>query len=400
MRKKVLIVCMQFYPEIGSSGNRMKNIYTILRRDYDVDVLTCEPNYPNKELYRHSSIWNEPEMNDLHNVKRVKVNKKKHSINMLNRLHLYIQVTLKMLITIAKSKKKYDAVYITSPPIFVGIVGLFAKWKFKSKFILDIRDLWPDTLKGVSVFDRKWIVALSKHLEKKLYQKAHLIIINSEGFYNHVTNIIKSEKPILFLPNALSCNEFRMANEKLERFSVIYTGNIGLAQNVDFLKTLANQLHQENIQFNVVGYGVKLDEFKKYVKEKNLVNVQFKSALDKKACLQFTKLHHVGIVSLTNAEVFETVLPGKLIDYIACGLPVIGKVKGYARQVIESNNLGFVSSSNDVREYVDFILMLKNSPEVYNKYSSAASKYGKEEYLWDKNEQKVLSEIEKIVRES
>ncbi|MBD3022372.1 glycosyltransferase WbuB, partial [Bacillus anthracis] len=56
--KKILMVTQNFYPEIGSASNRMKNIYLELNeRGYDVKILTSDPSYPNRNLYKDSSYW-------------------------------------------------------------------------------------------------------------------------------------------------------------------------------------------------------------------------------------------------------------------------------------------------------------------------------------------------------
>ncbi|QGS69576.1 hypothetical protein CV093_18725 [Oceanobacillus sp. 143] len=64
MKKKVLIMTQNFYPVIGSAGNRMKNIYQLLNEfDIDADVLTTEPAYPNKNLYKDRSFWDDESLN-------------------------------------------------------------------------------------------------------------------------------------------------------------------------------------------------------------------------------------------------------------------------------------------------------------------------------------------------
>lgn len=81
--------------------------------------------------------------------------------------------------------KKFDIVFVTSPPIFVAFVGLVAKYKYKARMLLDVRDLWPESLKGVGVFHHSLIIWLFEKIESALYRKADHIIINSEGFITH-----------------------------------------------------------------------------------------------------------------------------------------------------------------------------------------------------------------------
>lgn len=56
--KKILMITQNFYPEIGSAANRMKNIYLELeKKGYEVTVLTSDPSYPNRNLYKDPSYW-------------------------------------------------------------------------------------------------------------------------------------------------------------------------------------------------------------------------------------------------------------------------------------------------------------------------------------------------------
>lgn len=163
-KTKVLIITQNFHPEIGSHANRMNNIFQLLQIDgYEVSVLTTEPSYPNKHLYEDEKFWNNKSLNDHENIHRVHVKNRKYAFSMLNRLIHYIEISLKMLFFVLFDKQKYDAVFVTSPAIFMAFVGVIAKIKYKSKFILDIRDLWPESLKGVGVFNNKWIIKFFRY---------------------------------------------------------------------------------------------------------------------------------------------------------------------------------------------------------------------------------------------
>ena len=97
-KHRVLLITQNFYPEIGSAGNRMKNIFQLLQQEeYDVKVLTTEPSYPNKNIYSDEQFWDDRQMNENQNVHRISVRNRKYSINMFNRLIYYIEVATKML---------------------------------------------------------------------------------------------------------------------------------------------------------------------------------------------------------------------------------------------------------------------------------------------------------------
>jgi len=390
-KTKVLIITQNFHPEIGSHANRMNNIFQLLQLDdYEVSVLTTEPSYPNKHLYEDRKFWNNETLNEHENIHRVHVKNRKYAFSMLNRLIHYIEISLKMLFFVLFDKQKYDVVFVTSPAIFMAFVGVIAKIKYKSKFILDIRDLWPESLKGVGVFNNKWIIKFFSILEIYLYRKANYIVINSIGFMDYIVKKSKVDRnKITFIPNAAREFEVNAVNKKDEQFKVIYTGNIGLAQDVDFLKKLVHRLAENHIMITIVGYGQKKNELFKFVSDNKLANVTIENPTTRHECLKLNAKHHVGVLALNDKEVFETVLPGKLIDYMSSGLPVVAAVSGYSKELIENNRTGFVSENRDAAEIVEYILKLKDNPKIRQEIANNSRNLIKKHFLWEKNIKKL-----------
>lgn len=398
MNKKVLLISQGFYPEIGSAGNRMKNIFLLLQEQgYQVNILTTEPTYPNKNLYQDQKFWGDESLNNNPSVKRVNIKNRKYSRSIFNRLVYYLEMALKMFIYILNDKEKYEVVFVSSPPIFVGFVGLFAKFRYKSKLILDIRDLWPESLKGVGVFNNRIIISFFSYLEKILYKLSDHIIVNSLEFkYYIIEKSGASTEKIGFMPNSARLSEIteKYNRPKKDKFKVIYTGNIGLAQDVDILKQLAIYLNCEDIELSIVGYGMKKNELVEFVKRNNLLNVHFYAPVTREECFKLNLDHDVGFVSLNDKEVFDTVLPGKIIDYMTCGLPIVASLSGYAKKVIEKEKVGFVSESRNPKEIVDFILYLADHPELRKQMSYNEGRYIMDKFLWEDNIKELISRIE------
>ncbi|WP_026581959.1 glycosyltransferase family 4 protein [Bacillus sp. J33] len=396
MKKKVLIISQHFYPEIGSAGNRIKNIYQLLsKKGYEVSVITSDPAYPNMKIYEQSNFWDDPSIEDnTSKISRIQVTNRKYSRSILNRLFFYVEVAIKLYIRILKDKGNYDIVFATSPPIFIAIVGFLAKVKFRCHFLLDIRDLWPESLKGVGIFNNTFIIKIFSEVEKFLYKKADHIIVNSMGFMDYIHD--KASIPfgkISYIPNAAKETEINRNPSSTGKAKVIYTGNIGLAQNIEFFKQLAKKLSQKNIELTIIGYGIKSKELIEYIQQEELKNVTLHSPLTRKECLDTISRHHVGIVSLNNKEVFDTVLPGKVVDYMTCKIPIVASVSGYSKKVIEQNKVGLVSETRDVDEILKHIEYLLKDPQLSSEMSNNCEKSIRESFLWEKN----IIKLEEII---
>lgn len=393
-KKSILMISQNFYPEIGSAANRMKNIYELLEDKYELTLLTTEASYPNKGLYSDPEFWDNEKLNHNTNINRVKIKNRKYTRSMFNRLLYYIEMMLRMFCFVLFSKKQFDVVLVSSPPIFLGIVGVIAKIRFKAKLILDVRDLWPDSLKGVGVYDNRLIIGTFKLIEKFLYRQANQIIINSKGFKYHIEKNSHKKTPIHFLPNSIREYELFNTNSKAEQFSVIYSGNIGLAQDIDFLKGLSKALNAKQIRLNIIGFGLNRVELQNYVKENNMKNVHFLKVITRKKCLELLKGNHVGVVCLKDEEVFKTVLPGKLIDYIACGLPIVAGASGNAKTMIEQQKIGYVADTRNMDSIVEYILHLKENSNQQESIKEQGEKIILNNFLWEKNIEVLICAIE------
>lgn len=388
MTKKILLISQNFYPEIGSAGNRAKNIYSLLKKEgCDITILTTDPSYPNKKIYDDSNFWDDDSINlDDVSVKRVKINNSKYSQSIFNRLLYFLEISLRMIYFIGKDKSSYDVIYVTSPPIFIGLVGFYAKIRYKSKLVLEIRDLWPESLKGVKKFNFFPIILFFKKIERSMYKKANAIVVNSKGFIDYITEQggVSKDK-ITYIPNSAREFEVTASVKQLQNRKVVYAGNIGLAQDVDILMKLAKMLHSHNVSIDIIGYGMKQKELSRFVEFEELKNVRFISPKTRQECLRIISNYQVGIVTLTNQDVFKTVLPGKVVDYMTCGVPIVGAVSGYSKEVIIKENVGFVSESRNPKEMLDYILRIINSKELYDLFHNNAKNYVQKNLIWENN---------------
>ncbi|WP_337819314.1 glycosyltransferase [Bacillus paralicheniformis] len=106
----------------------------------------------------------------------------------------------------------------------------------------------------------------------------------------------------------------------------------------------------------------------------------------------------VGIATLNNSRVFETVLPGKIIDYLTCRLPVVASLSGYSKQLIESEKIGFVTSRQSVDEMVSYILKLYNDPELLEEMQSNCREFIEKKFLWENNINKLTNLLDQMAK--
>ncbi len=392
----VLMICQNFYPEIGSAANRMKNIFKRMEQaGNDVHVLTSEPLYPTAELYTDSMFWDEPSLDTAH-VTRIQPRDVRATNNLWRRLRLFVEQFVLAIKEVRHDTKSYAYIYATTPSIFMGLVGVVAKHVKKAPLILDVRDLWPESLIGVGITKSRLLLTPLYWLEKWMYRQADQLVINSEGFRSYIEGRGIAPEKIHYIPNSIEENEWLIKRRKVsEQVRVVYTGNIGLAQDVFLLLDVAQELQQEeDICFQVVGYGYHKQTFERLVKERGLTNIEFLDAMPRWDALKQLAKSDIAFATLVESTAFDTVTPGKIIDYMAMGCAIVGAVSGHAAHVIEEAGAGYVSVQRKKEEIVDHILELSRNPEKRAAMGRAGVDYVQRHFDWEQNQQRLFEAIE------
>ncbi|AAP29164.1 TPA: glycosyltransferase family 4 protein [Bacillus anthracis] len=394
--KKILMVTQNFYPEIGSASNRMKNIYLELNeRGYDVKILTSDPSYPNRNLYKDSSYWYDENIEK--DIVRIHPKTRKYTRNLFRRLILYIEVAFRLILAICKDKEKYDYIFVSTPSIFIPVAGMFAKRKMKAKLIVDVRDLWPESLIGIGFFNKNWILKFAYKLEYKIYHAADNIIINSKGFYSYISSTGIAPNRISFMPNSLTEKELSTVPKKniSDQLTVIYTGNIGLAQDIEKLILIAEHLKEyKNISFKIIGYGYQKKELGESIEAKQLPNMQLIEPKNREDTLAEIVDADIAYVSLVEKDVFKKVLPRKVMDYMSMRKPIVADVAGYAKEVIEDAQCGFVTEDRTVAELSDYIIKLAQDKQLRNRLGENGYQYAFRTLRWKTNIETLLKILE------
>ncbi|MBC1499192.1 glycosyltransferase family 4 protein [Listeria weihenstephanensis] len=391
--KKVLLISQNFYPEIGSAANRMKYVFQTLSMTHQVTLITTEPGYPNQNLYREDQFWEE--QLDEKDVIRIKVRTKNYTRNIMKRFLFYLEIMLQFIRAILKQKKTVDVIYISTPPISVGIAGLFAKSFLKARLIVEVRDLWPEALVGINRWNKPWLLRLAYMLEKRIYRRADEIIVNSEGFVDYIVGKGIAKEKIHFVPNSLTERELKVGaklkKEHLkEEYTVIYAGNIGLAQEMEDFFDMAERFQKDpKVQFKIFGYGFRLEEAKKQLLDRNLTNITILCPQNRSFVLEEIKKADIAYVTLVDHPVFETVLPGKIIDYMGMGIPIIGNVSGYSDEVIRNAGCGYTYQHGETDAMCARLKQLMENATLCSQLGKNGHAYVCENHRWATNFQRI-----------
>jgi glycosyltransferase involved in cell wall biosynthesis len=241
-----------------------------------------------------------------------------------------------------------DLVWGTSPPIFQGITAwLLARLK-RASFLFEIRDLWPAFAVAVGVLTNPLLIGLSEWLERFLYKRADRLMINSPGFRDHVQ--ARGAREVSLVPNGADAAmfdptddgaDFRTQNQLGRSFVALYAGAHGMSNDLDVVLDAAAQLTDlPECLIVFLGDGKEKSRLTAQADSLGLNNVRFLPPVPKTEMGAALAASDACIAILKPVEMYKTVYPNKVFDYMAAGRPTLLAIDGVIREVVTAAEAG------------------------------------------------------------
>lgn len=373
---KILYVSQYFPPEMGAPAARASELaHHWAAAGHHVSILTGFPNHPTglvpaewrprlRRLMYHEKI-------DGVNVYRTWLwplpNRKSHE-RMRNYASFCISAALRGL-----ALPRPDVIIASSPQLLVGLSGWWIAFSRGIPFVFEVRDLWPESLAAVGVGDRDSLLhhALAG-IARFLYEKADRIVVVTPAFKEHliarwgiagekmdvVENGVETD---LFTPISESADDaLRLQLEAESKFIVSYIGTIGNAHGLETLLDAAAMLRQRcpAVQFLLIGEGAEKERIQGLAQAQRLSNVQFLDQQPREKIPAFIRASDACLVLLKKTDVFKTVIPTKMLEFMSCARPVILGVEGQARQIMEAAGCGLAIEPENAEALAGAIIQL------------------------------------------
>lgn len=277
-----------------------------------------------------------------------------------------------------------DLVIGTSPPIFQTVSAWVVALIRRRPFLLEVRDLWPEFAIDMGVLKNPILIALSRWLEKYLYQRAKHIIVNSPAYRDYLIDKNIPENKITLIPNGVDTNQFAGANGDSLRqeyrldgqFVVTYAGALGVANDIKTILYAAARLQRiDNIHFLIVGDGKERAHLEAEARKQGLSNVTFTGPRAKSEMPNVLATSDVCVATLQNIPMFRMTYPNKVFDYMAAGRPTVLAIDGVIRQVVEAAVGGVFVSPGDEVALADAIYDLSRDHAKAKAMGRAAKEY-------------------------
>jgi glycosyltransferase involved in cell wall biosynthesis len=295
--------------------------------------------------------------------------------NFRNRILFYVTYMFNAIIAgIFLAKGRYDFLYATSPPLFVGGAALVLSYIKRFPFFFEIRDLWPETAVELGELSNPLVISVARHLEEWCYHRAKQVVVVTQGIYDRLVQRGISSEKLIVIPNGANIDMFTFKPAGRERIRgemglesklvVIYAGIHGLAQGLETILETAHLLHANpHIHFLMIGDGPKKAELLSLANSYNLSNLTLLPEKPRELIPDYLSASDVALVPLRKAEVFKGTIPSKIFDAWACKRPVLISIEGEARELVERINAGVFIPPENPTKMAEALVNLMNSPD-------------------------------------
>ncbi|MEK6222552.1 MAG: glycosyltransferase family 4 protein [Chloroflexota bacterium] len=304
---------------------------------------------------------------------------------------------------VSLSIKNVSLVWGTSPPIFQGATAWAVARIKRVKFLFEIRDLWPVFAVAVGVLTNPILIRASEWLEKFLYHRADQLMINSPGFLHHIES--KGGKNIALIPNGADASMFnpqssgtayRQVHGLEGKFVVLYAGAHGMSNNLSKILEAAKQLESiDEIAVVFVGDGKEKQNLIAQSQKMNLRNIHFLPPVPKTEMGEALAAANICIAILKPIEMYKTVYPNKVFDYLAAGKAIVMSIDGTAREVVEKAQAGIFADPSNPNEIAAVIEKFAKDKQKTKQMGLAGRAYLEENF----DRAKLAQDLERLMQQ-
>ncbi|MEM7253017.1 MAG: glycosyltransferase family 4 protein [Pseudomonadota bacterium] len=259
-----------------------------------------------------------------------------------------------------------DVILGSSPHLFAAYAAARLAERWQVPFVMEIRDLWPETLITVGRFsERHPLVQVFRRLERACYRRARAIVSLLPNAARYLADYGVDEAKVHWVPNGVRLAEYAAIAEPAssnERFCVMYAGTHGLANALDPIVDAAALLREPlpNVYFTFIGDGPAKAGL--MARAAHLPNVEFRSSVPRNEVAEVLSEADAFVISLLDTPLYQYGISlNKLHEFLAAGRPVVlsGNAPG---NPLELAPVGRITPPNDAKAIADAVAELARLP--------------------------------------
>lgn len=370
---RILFLSHYFPPEVNAPASRTwEHCKEWVKNGHQVTVVTCAPNHPRGAVFSgyRNKLFQRESVDGIDVVRMwtfITANE-----GFLKRTINYVSYMVAAIL-VAPFLPRTDVVLSTSPQFFNGLAGYFVSRMRRAPWVLEIRDLWPESIFAVGAIKNRWVIKSLESLEMFAYRAADRIVPVTDAFKRYMVNkgvdarkidVIKNGVDLCFYKPLDGANSLAPLLELDGEFVASYVGTHGMAHGLDVVLYAAKRLqHRTDIVFLMVGDGADRKRLLALKDELKLDNVIMLDQLAKEYMPMLWDLSDVSLVLLKKSDLFKTVIPSKIFESMAMKKAIVMGVEGEAQEIVEAAQSGICFEPGNADAMAAAVLALRDDAQ-------------------------------------
>jgi colanic acid biosynthesis glycosyl transferase WcaI len=251
-------------------------------------------------------------------------------------------------------------VVATTPQFFAGWAGWPVARAHGAPFVLEVRDIWPDSIVAVGALPDGGVVRALGTLERALYDSADHIVAVGDGYRMNMIRKGVGPSKISVVTNGVDVDLFepRAPDAGLRArlgfspgtFVVTFAGTIGMASGLDVVLGAARRLQargRDDIAFLLIGDGAVRSGLEAEARAQGLDNVVFTGLVPRAELPAYLASSDACLVHFRKDDLFGTILPSKFFEDAAMERPILLGFEGEARAMLREADCGISFEPSD-----------------------------------------------------
>ena len=380
---KILFLTDNFPPEVNAPATRTyEHCKEWVKQGEKVTVITCVPNFPQGKVYKgYRNVFYQKEIMEGIHIIRVWTYITANE-GFIKRTLDYISFSVSAFI--AGLFQKTDIIIATSPQFFTALSGRALSFWKRKPWIMEVRDLWPESIKTVGAMNDNILIRYFEWQEKHCYHSAKKIVVVTDSFKRRLVergidsskiDVVKNGvNRSLFVPvvkDLQLLNELGLQNKKI----IGYIGTHGMAHKLDFILQCAKGMEgRNNYHFLFLGSGAEKRNLLDLKEKLDLKNVTMLDPVSKLEVKRYNSILDIALINLRKSELFTTVIPSKIFENAGMEIPILMGVNGEAREIIESYHAGVYFEPESETEFCEKLDLLLTDENLYNECKEGCKK--------------------------
>jgi glycosyltransferase involved in cell wall biosynthesis len=373
---KILFLTDNFYPEVNAPASRTyEHAREWVKAGHEVTVITCVPNFPKGKVFDgyKNKLWQKEAIDGIEVIRvwsYIAANK-----GFVRRTLDFISFSVTSFL--AGLFVKADVIVATSPQFFTALSGRTLSFWKRVPWIMEVRDLWPESIKTVGAMKDNLFIRYFEWEEMRCYRSAKTIVVVTDSFKRTLTARGIDEAKIKVVKNGVDKEMFKPVPKDealigelgLEGKKIIgYIGTHGMAHKLDFILDCARNMQGRNdFHFLFIGAGAEREALLAKKEREGITNVTMLDSVPKDQVVRYISILDLSLINLRKSELFKTVIPSKMFENAGMQIPIIMGVQGEAQEMLEEYGAGLCFEPENEEDFNAKLQQLLSDPDLYER---------------------------------